>query len=327
MTPAPTSTDGARLGRREPGGPQRRHERERRLRCDGAASCETTSGTISFLNDGGNVAQELVGRSPTANALSGDIDEVFQRTGGTGPRAVLTDALGSTVALLDASGAVQTQYTYEPFGATSTSGAVSANPAQYTGRENDGAGLYYYRARYYDPNAGRFISEDPIGFEAGINFYSYAFDSPINLRDPSGKSAATVTIPISGGIGTVVCFGSGVCETVIIVGGIVVGVAATGYLIYDWYESRSRGHSDPIPWPGTKKPGRCDKEPGKCNPCPPDSAYWDQPGNAHGGTTGVHFHWYHWNQRPYPDCTCFPQRMDGGTPPIGGTPWSPGGQP
>jgi hypothetical protein len=55
------------------------------------------------------------------------------------------------------------QYTYEPFGKPTLVGS-STNPYQYTGRENDGASVYFYRARYYDPTIGRFISEDPIRF-------------------------------------------------------------------------------------------------------------------------------------------------------------------
>src|SRR5260221_420219 len=47
--------------------------------------------------------------------------------------------------------------------------------------------LFYYRARYYDPAIGRFISEDPMGFDAGdVNFYAYAANNPINHNDPSG---------------------------------------------------------------------------------------------------------------------------------------------
>src|SRR5258708_9453606 len=62
-----------------------------------------------------------------------------------------------------------------------------ANPVQYTGREYDEeTGLYCYRARYYDPAIGRFISEDPFRFMAGPNFYQYALNSPVNLGDPSG---------------------------------------------------------------------------------------------------------------------------------------------
>jgi RHS repeat-associated protein len=232
------------------------------------------------------------------------------------------DGIDTVTSLTNSSGAVANTYAFDSFGKLNASTGTLTNPIQYTGREFDPeTGLYFNRARYYDPNTGRFISEDPIAFDGGINFYPYGLNTPINLRDANGKSAAAVAIPVSEGVGTLVCFGSGVCETVIVVGGVVVAVAGTGYLIYDWYESRSRGHSDPIPYPATTNPGKCDKEPGKCKPCPPDSPYWDQPGNAHGGTTGVHYHWYHWNQKPYPDCTCYPSRMSGGTPPSGGTPF------
>ncbi len=57
----------------------------------------------------------------------------------------------------------------------------------YTAREWDPEiGLYYYRARYYDPKVGRFISEDPIGFRGGKNLYAYAWNRPVQLRDPFG---------------------------------------------------------------------------------------------------------------------------------------------
>jgi RHS repeat-associated protein len=82
---------------------------------------------------------------------------------------------------------VQTQYTYDVFGSTTTSGAASGNPSQYTSRENDGTGLYYYRARYYSPTMQRFISEDPIEFNGGdINLYAYVGNDPISYVDPAG---------------------------------------------------------------------------------------------------------------------------------------------
>jgi RHS repeat-associated protein len=152
----------------------------------GRRRARTTIGATSFLYDGVNTAQELVGGSPTANLLTGSIDELFQRTDTRGATAALTDGLGSTVALVDGPGAVQTQYAYEPFGATTASGTASANPTQFTGRENDGLGLYEYRARYYEPSIGRFISEDPMGASAGTNFYSYVGNDPINFLDPWG---------------------------------------------------------------------------------------------------------------------------------------------
>jgi RHS repeat-associated protein len=144
------------------------------------------NGAVRYLYDGSSVVQEL-SVSTVANLLTGGIDEVFERTDGNGARTPLTDALGSIVALADASTVVRTRYVYEPFGATSASGEASANRAQYTGRENDGNGLYYHRARYYDPRRQRFVSEDPIGFFGGdTNLYAYVGGMPTRSTDPFG---------------------------------------------------------------------------------------------------------------------------------------------
>jgi RHS repeat-associated protein len=113
------------------------------------------------------------------------VDEIFTRTDSAGTRDFLTDALGPAVALTDSSGTVQTQYTYEPFGKTTSTGQTNTSNFQYTGRENDATGLYFNRARYYNPTLQRFISEDPVGFGGGdTDFYTYAGDSPTNLIDP-----------------------------------------------------------------------------------------------------------------------------------------------
>lgn len=122
-----------------------------------------------------------------ANILIGGVDENFLRSDISGTRSFLSDALGSTTALADSTGTVQTQYTYEPFGNTSLTGVADSNSAQYTARENDGTGLYYYRARYFDPQTQRFISEDPSEFEGGdLDFYSYVGNEPTGFIDPTG---------------------------------------------------------------------------------------------------------------------------------------------
>jgi RHS repeat-associated protein len=149
---------------------------------------KTISGTTtSFLYDALNLVQELSGSTPTANLLTGlGIDETFTRTDGSGTSALVVDALGSTLELADASGTLETHYSYEPFGATTTSGATSTNAQQYTGRENDGTGLYFNRARFYSPVLQRFISEDPLGMAGGSNLFAYAGNIPTSFIDPLG---------------------------------------------------------------------------------------------------------------------------------------------
>ncbi len=99
----------------------------------------------------------------------------------------MADALGSAVALTDGTGSITTSYSYEPFGRAGASGVVSGNPFQYTGRENDGTELYYYRARYYHPMLERFIAEDPIGLNSGeTNAYAYVGNDPLGFVDPLG---------------------------------------------------------------------------------------------------------------------------------------------
>jgi len=146
------------------------------------------SATTQYLYDDANAVQELSADVPTANLLTGlGVDGYFQRRDSAGPVDFLTDGSGSTMALADSSGVIQTRYTFNPFGDVTSSGAPSTNSFQFTGRENDNIGLYFYRARYYDPALGRFISEDPIGFAgSGPNLYSYAHNSPTNLVDPLG---------------------------------------------------------------------------------------------------------------------------------------------
>ena len=90
-------------------------------------------------------ALDLGDQGVSANLLTGlRVDETFMRTDAVGTSTFVNDALDSTLELADTSGTLQTHYTYEPFGATTVSGAASTNAVQITGRENDATGLYAY---------------------------------------------------------------------------------------------------------------------------------------------------------------------------------------
>jgi RHS repeat-associated protein len=150
----------------------------------------TNPAGTSFVYDFSNPAQEKSGSTILANLITGATDEVFSRVDAAGSFTQLRDDSGNTLALADAAGNLVTSYTYDPFGRTTISGAGSANVFQYTGRENDG-NLYYYRARYYNPVMGRFVSPDPIGLVGGdANLYGYVRNNPVNFADPSGKCPA-----------------------------------------------------------------------------------------------------------------------------------------
>ena len=135
----------------------------------------------------GSLSHGWNARNQLANLLTGlGVDEIFTRTDASGARHLLTDALGSTLALTDGAGTTQTSYSYEPYGKTTVSGTASSNSFEYTGRENDSTGLYFYRARYYNPGLQRFVSEDPIGLAGGINTFGYVDGNPISYIDPEG---------------------------------------------------------------------------------------------------------------------------------------------
>jgi len=68
--------------------------------------------------------------------------------------------------------------------------ASLVNPFQYTARESDTeTGLYYYRARYYDPGTGRFLNEDPVRFAGGKNYYLYVSNNPAKRKDSLGLAS------------------------------------------------------------------------------------------------------------------------------------------
>ena len=112
------------------------------------------------------------------------------------------DGLGSLSSMTDASnGAVNSTYRYDVYGGPIQAAGNGTNPYRYTGQAYDSpSGLYYYRARYYDPATGRFLSPDPAGMVDGPNLYAYAGGNPVTFVDPTGMRIGTCG-PIGCGAG------------------------------------------------------------------------------------------------------------------------------
>ncbi|NOT59710.1 MAG: hypothetical protein HOP19_05730 [Acidobacteria bacterium] len=154
----------------------RRVERNR----NGGASWER------YSYDGANVVKDIRSDGVTVEYGNGlGIDDKLWQKEGTGAAKFFTvDHLGSTRGLTDANGASVDLSSYDAYG-NSVTGTVTRYG--YTGREADAeTGLMYYRARFYDPAVGLFVSEDPIGLLGGINLYGYVGNDPFNSVDPDG---------------------------------------------------------------------------------------------------------------------------------------------
>jgi RHS repeat-associated protein len=149
----------------------------------------TASGTTRYIHDGFRVIMEKDDSDTIEAAYIHGIwiDEVLVMKRGGVDYFYSQDGLGSVSDITDLSENTDESFAYDAYGLPSNVSSVG-NPYLFTGREYEPeTGLYYYRARYYDPEIGRFLAEDPIGFYGGdFNLNSYVRNNPTNLIDPSG---------------------------------------------------------------------------------------------------------------------------------------------
>jgi RHS repeat-associated protein len=158
--------------------------------------------TTYYVSDGEKPILEYTSTGAIAgkNVYGKGIDEILMRTdplvNSGQPFYYQDDHEGSVTHLTNASGAVIETYRYDAFGKPTINGnsSITSSPLgnrfMFTGREYISQfGIYEYRARTYHPGLGRFMSEDPKGFDAGdYNLFRYCHNDPEDLTDPMGLS-------------------------------------------------------------------------------------------------------------------------------------------
>ena len=148
-------------------------------------------GNLSYYLEGenlesvesGGVLQERYFRGATTDEL---VAGYTLQNGVMTPVLFDHDQEMSVVVQAPLNGGTQAMNSFSAFGLSQVTVGTPVTRLAYTGRENDGMGVYYYRARYYNPSIGQFISEDPKRFAAGQNFLAYVGNNPVNANDPTG---------------------------------------------------------------------------------------------------------------------------------------------
>jgi RHS repeat-associated protein len=173
----------------------------RRVFCSNRAQGDSFE-TNYFVYDGPHVVAEVnaTGALQRAYVYGPGIDNLLAMTVHTGATAksyfYLTDIQGSVMAVVDETASVVESYRYDAWGRVLGVYDGSGNPLTqsaignrylWQGREYSWeTGLYYFRARWYDPITGRWLSNDPIGISGGLNQYMAFLCNPVNFVDPSG---------------------------------------------------------------------------------------------------------------------------------------------
>jgi RHS repeat-associated protein len=149
----------------------------------------SSAGTSIYGYDGNDLVEETNSSGSVVARYSQNlsIDEPLAMLRSSTISYYQADGLGSITSLSNTAGVLAQTYTFDSFGNQTASSGSLTNSFRYTARELDSeTGLYFYRARYFDPQAGRFLSEDLMRFAIGPNSYAYVGNDPTGQIDPSG---------------------------------------------------------------------------------------------------------------------------------------------
>ena len=158
-------------------------------------------GATNYLYDGPNATEQV---DSSGNILARftqgkSVDEPLAQLRSGTTSYYEQDGLGSVTSLSNSAGAIASTYTYDSYGRLTASTGTLVSSFQYTGREFDSeTGIYYYRARYFDPSPGRFLSEDRLRFGQGPNFYRYTQNNPLRWVDPTGNGQTCWSVTPNG---------------------------------------------------------------------------------------------------------------------------------
>ena len=157
------------------------------------------STTNHFAYDGNQVVADLDGAGKLLRTYvwGTGIDNLlcFTDHATTNTYFAIKDHQNTVIALADSQGVVVESYDYDGYGRTRVFSATGkeltasayGNRYCFQGREIDWTtGLYYFRARWYSPTIGRWLSKDPLGISGGINLYEFCASNPVNFIDPDG---------------------------------------------------------------------------------------------------------------------------------------------
>ena len=171
-------------------------------------STTTLEGTIRHVYDGAQCIADLDadGEVGVSYTWGEGIDNLLAVKVGGATYSPLTDVQGTVWGYVDASNNIVASFTYDAWGnilsATSSVPALVRNRYRFQCREWSAAtGLINFRARWYDPATGRWISKDPIGLSGGLNLYAFCGNDPVDKRDFSGHLTVQIGVSATGGLG------------------------------------------------------------------------------------------------------------------------------